>query len=113
MLQNLFFISDAVTEDAINFYRIMQRSPLLCSRSRRPLSVDDVQVAEAFLFRASPDDVYESCGDGSGVFLPSPLSSDERNGKSSPNIRVKPNAHRLLHSYTEGIFSAIRCMSCM
>ena len=97
----------------------MQRSPLLCSRSRRPLSVDDVQVAEAFLFRASPDDVYESCGDGSGAFLPSPLSSpssfscDERNGKSSPDIPVKPNAHRLLHSYTEGIFSTIHCMSCM
>ena len=81
--------------------------------------MDDVQVAEAFLFRASPDDVYESCGDGSGAFLPSPLSSpssfscDERNGKSSPDIPVKPNAHRLLHSYTEGIFSTIRCLSCM
>ena len=91
----------------------MQQSPLQCARSRRPLSVDDVQVAEAFLLRTSLDDVYESPGDDSGVFLPSPLSSsssfsfDERNRKSTPDIpvtlkRPTPNAHRWLHSCTEG-----------
>ena len=115
ILQNLFF-SDAVTEDAINFCWMMQQSPLLRSRSRRPLSVDDVQVAEAFLFRTSLDDVDESCGDDSGVFLPSPLSSsssfscDKRNGKSSPDIPVTlktstPNTHRCLYSYTGGILN--------
>lgn len=92
----------------------MQQSPLQCARSRRPLSVDDVQVAEAFLFRTSLDDVYESPGDDSGVFLPSPLSSsspfscDERKGRSTPDIPVTlktpmPNAHRWLHSCNEGI----------
>ena len=116
ILQNLLFISDAVAEDAINFYWMMQQSPLQRARSRRPLSVDDVQVAEAFLFRTSLDDVYESCGDDSGVFLSSPLSSssslscNERTGTSSPDIPVSlttstPNAHRWLDSYTEGILS--------
>lgn len=92
----------------------MQQSPLQCARSRRPLSVDDVQEAEAFLFRTSLDDVYESPGDDSGVFLPSPLSPsspfscDERKGRSTPDIPVTlktpmPNAHRWLHSCNEGI----------
>ena len=110
---NPYFISDAVTEDAINFYWMMQQSPLQHARSRRPLSVDDVQVAEAFLFRTSLDDVSESSGDDSGVFLPSPPSSsssfsfNERTGKSSPDIPVSsktspPDTHRWLHSYTEG-----------
>lgn len=92
----------------------MQQSQLQCARSRRPLSVDDVQVAETFLFRTSLDDVYESHGDDSGVFLPSPLSSsssfscDERNGKGTPDIPETlktsvPNSHRWLHSCTEGI----------
>ena len=94
----------------------MQQSSLLRSRSRRPLSVDDVQVAEAFLFKTSLDDVDESCGDDSGVFLPSPLSSsssfscDKRNGKSSPDIPVTlktstPNTHRCLYSYAGGILN--------
>lgn len=110
---NLSCATDAITaEDAIHFYWRMEQSPLQCARSRRPLSVDDVQVAEAFLFRTSLDDVYESPGDDSGVFLPSPLSSsrsfscDERKGKSTPDIPVTlktpmPNAHRWLHSCTE------------
>lgn len=117
--QNPFFISDAVTEDAFNFYWMMQQSPLKHARSRRPLSVDDVQVAEAFLFRTSLDDVSESCGDSSEVFLPSPLSSsssftcNERTGiKSSPDIPVSsktstPNTHRWLHSYPEGTLGTI------
>lgn len=124
ILQNLFFFSDAVTEDAINFYWMMQQSPLQHARSRRPLSVDDVQVAEAFLFRTSLDDVSESCGDDSGVFLPSPLSSSssfscsERTGKLSPDIPVSsktstPNTHRWLHSYAEGILSTFTlCIIC-
>ena len=125
ILKSLYFISDAITaEDAIHFYWRMEQSPLQCARSRRPLSVDDVQVAEAFLFRTSLDDVYESPGDDSGVFLPSPLSSshsfscDERKGKSTPDIPVTlktpmPNAHRWLHSCTEGILLAFTCTVCI
>lgn len=113
------FLPDAVSEDAfqteyVRYYWMMQRSSLLRSRSRRPLSVDDVHVAEAFLNESPLDDTYESSVNDSGVFLPSPLSSSgsfscsEGSVKSSPDISAPlktstPNSHRWLYSCPEGM----------
>lgn len=116
IINNLFFIPDAVSEDTFSDYLIwmMQQSSLLCSRSRRPLSVDDVHVAEALLNETPLDNVCESYGNDSGVFLPSLLSSSssfsysEGYGMSSPDISASlktstPNGHRWLYSCPEGI----------
>ena len=84
------------------------------SRSRRPVSVNDVPVAEAFLF-VNPS---ESFGDDSGVFMKSPcssssssfLGSEQGNGKllfdttSTPNASASlPDPKRRLFSWAEGI----------
>lgn len=83
------------------------------SRSRRPVSVNDVPVAEAFLFVNSS----ESFGDDSGVFMKSPcsslsssfLGSEQGNGKlsfdttSTPNASASlPDPKRRLFSWAEG-----------
>ena len=94
---------------------MVQQSSLMRSRSRRPLSENDVRVAEAyFSIETSLDNVHESCGDDSGIFSPSPLSSSrsfscsEGTGQSSSNISTSyststPNAQRRLFSCPEGI----------
>ena len=118
----MLFFPDAVSEDAfqseyLRYYWMMQRSSLLRSRSRRPLSVDDVHVADAFLNESPLDNGYESSINDSGVFLPSPLSFSgsfsysEGLGKSSPDISVPlktstPNSHRWLYSCPEGKLKA-------
>ncbi|KAL9974454.1 hypothetical protein ACROYT_G011486 [Oculina patagonica] len=113
---NLSYATDPISEDTfhsdyLRCYWMMQRSSLLRSRSRRPLSVDDVHVAEALLNETPLDN--ESFGFDSGVFLPSPLSSassfnsySEGYGMSSPDISGSfktstPNGHRWLYSCPE------------
>ena len=96
----------------------MQQSSLLHSRSRRPLSVDDVHVAEAFLVGKSFDNLSESYGEDSGVFLSSPNSSssslscsDKGTGKSTFDFKTAPlststpNPQRRLYSCPEGMDS--------
>ncbi len=120
IVNKLCFFPDAVSEDTFHSDYLIwmtQQSSLLRSRSRRPLSVDDVSVAEAFLNESPLDNVYESFGYDSGVFLPSPLSSassfnsySEGYGMSSPDISGSfktstPNGHRWLYSCPEGMLS--------
>ena len=94
----------------------MQHLSLMRSRSRRPLSVDDVRVAEEFLTKSSLDNDYKLCGDDSGFFSPSSLSSSsfsssEKTWMSPPGTFIsgffntqKPTAKKRLYSYPEGTF---------
>ena len=115
------FVLDALSGDFIQngclrCQWIMEQSSLMHSRSRRPLSVNDVHVAEAFLVDKSFDNLSESYGEDSGVFLSSPNSSssplscsDKGTGKSSfdfesvPLSTSTPNPQRRLYSCPEGM----------
>lgn len=88
----------------------MRQSSLMRSRSRRPLSLDDVRVAEEVLGNKSLDNISESYDDDSGVFVNSSSSflSSEGKGKlsfditSTPVRTSTPNPQRRLYSCPEG-----------
>ena len=98
-----------VHKESLRCHWMTHQSSLLCSRSRRPLSLDDSRVAEVCLVD-SPFDMSQSFGDDSSVFLASPQST-EVNGSSLFDLTptrpfsTSPNPQRRLFSYPEGEYT--------
>lgn len=93
------------------YHWMMHQSSLLHCRSRRPLSLNDVRVAETLLVDDSSD-MSQSFGEDSGVFSSSPLSSSSSFScvEGSPSLSfvfpsrpfsTSPNPHRRLQSCPE------------